>query len=235
MIRLDGVSLMQGRTVAVERVNAAFGPGLSAVAGPNGAGKTTLLRAMAGLHPLAAGHISGMPPASEVALLPQLGGLDRRFPITARELVTFGAWADTGPFSRLSAAGTARVDAAMARMGLTGLGHRMIAALSAGQFQRVLFARLIVQDAPVILLDEPFTAVDAATEADILDLLAEWRDQGRTVIAVLHDREMILRHFPTTLLLAREAVAFGPSAEVLSDANRHTARLLSEGWMGIAA
>jgi zinc/manganese transport system ATP-binding protein len=115
-------------------------------------------------------------------------------------------------------------------MGLGGLGSRLISDLSAGQFQRVLFARLIVQDTSVILLDEPFTAVDAATEADLLDLLHEWDAQGRIVIAVLHDNEMILQHFPTTLLLARHMIASGPSTDVLRPGNRLEARLAAERW-----
>ena len=230
VITLEHVTCRQGRLVAVEDVSARFAPGLSAIAGPNGAGKTTLLRTIAGLHKLASGRISGIGSARDVALLPQSGGLDRRFPITCRELVALGAWGEIGAFGSLRPAQGKRVDAALAQMGLGGLGERLIAALSAGQFQRVLFARLIVQDAPIILLDEPFTAVDAATEADLLAMLHDWATQGRIVVAVLHDNEMILQHFPTTMLLARRMIAFGPSAAVLSSDNRHKARLCAEAW-----
>ena len=230
MIHLRDITCLQGGRVAVERISAEFAPGLTAVAGPNGAGKTTLLRAIAGLHPLASGRIDGLAPARDIALLPQAGGLDRRFPITCRELVAFGAWGRTGAFGVLCPQDRTRVDAALAQMGLGGLGGRLIAALSAGQFQRVLFARLIVQDARVILLDEPFTAVDATTEEHLLALLHRWSAEGRTVIAVLHDNEMILQHFPRTLLMARRAIAWGDSAEVLSTAHRLAARLEAESW-----
>jgi len=175
------------------------------------------------------GEISGIV-AGQVALLPQSGGIDRQFPITCRELVSLGAWAQTGAFRPISPEASDKVEAALSRMGLGGLGSRLISDLSAGQFQRVLFARLIVQDTSVILLDEPFTAVDAATEADLLDLLHEWDAQGRIVIAVLHDNEMILQHFPTTLLLARHMIASGPSTDVLRPGNRLEARLAAERW-----
>lgn len=218
----------------MEDLSGCFDAGLTAVAGPNGAGKTTLLRAIAGLHSIASGRIEGIGGPQGVALLPQSGGLDRRFPITCRDLVSFGAWGRTGAFGTLHAADAIRVQAALDRMGIAGLADRLVGALSAGQFQRVLFARLIVQDAPVILLDEPFTAVDAATEQDLLELLHIWAEEGRTVIAVLHDNEMILRHFPKTLLLSRSAVAWGESHAVLSVEHRRTARLLSEGRSNLA-
>lgn len=234
MISLRDVTCLQGRMVAVEKVSCDFAPGLSAIAGPNGAGKTTLLRAIAGLHRLAGGEINIDGKCPKVALLPQATGLDRRFPITCRELVAFGAWGKTGPFATLLSVDQKRIDAAMEQMGLGRLRDRLVGALSAGQFQRVLFARLIVEDRPSILLDEPFTAVDTATEADLLALLHVWEREGRTVVAVLHDNEMILQHFPTTLLLARHAVAFGPSASVLSGANRQAARRFSEEWIHAA-
>jgi zinc/manganese transport system ATP-binding protein len=232
VITLDQVSCLQGGLLAVDGVSAVFRPGLIAVAGPNGAGKTTLLRAVAGLHRLSGGSITGVGNPREIAFLPQAGGLDRRFPITCRELVSFGAWGRTGPFARLQRADSARVGSAMTRMGIGGLADRLISDLSAGQFQRVLFARLIVQDAQVILLDEPFTAVDTATEADLLVLLHQWATEGRTVVAVLHDNDRILQHFPHTLLLARSCIAWGVSAEVLSPAHRLLARQTIEHGSG---
>ena len=235
VITLDRVCCRQGNVLAVDGVSAVFEPGLTAIAGPNGAGKTTLLRAVAGLHRLSGGTITGASDPRRIALLPQAGGLDRRFPITCRELVTFGAWGRTGAFARLRRDDEARVEAALAQMGLSGLAGRLISALSAGQFQRVLFARLIVQDAPVILLDEPFNAVDTATEADLLVLLHQWEAEGRTIVAVLHDNELILQHFPKTLLLARIRVAWGPSAEALSPAHRLMARQTIEQASGLRA
>eukprot|EP01037_Dinobryon_pediforme_P005495 gene5496-5550_t len=225
----DGLpaTVRHGALLAVDGVSASFGAGLTAIAGPNGAGKTTLLRAIAGLHRLSGGRIEGVGSTREIALLPQSGGIDRRFPITCRELVAFGAWARSGPFGRLSAGDGRLVDAALAQMGLGALGGRLISDLSAGQFQRVLFARLIVQDARIILLDEPFTAVDTATEADLLALLHRWAEEGRIVVAVLHDAEMILAHFPQTMLLARQRIAFGATSGAGATGDRSAAGLAS--------
>lgn len=235
MITLTDVSCRQGSLLAVDRISVSFRPGLTAISGPNGAGKTTVLRAIAGLHKISGGTVTGQIGPRQIALLPQAGGVDRRFPVTCREVVAFGAWSRIGAFGRVSRSDDARIDAAMAQMGLSALHARLISALSAGQLQRVLFARLIVQDAPVILLDEPFTAVDTATEADLLALLHHWGSEGRTVVAVLHDNDMILQNFSHTLLMARRMIAWGASADVLSPSNRLKARQNLEFDMGLRA
>jgi zinc/manganese transport system ATP-binding protein len=225
----DGVAVLRG-------LSGRFAPGsLTAVVGPNGAGKTTLLRALAGLHPPASGHIDrdGLRPG-QIALLPQAGTLDRSFPLACADAVALGAWPRIGPFRGVSPALAQEIAAALATVGLSGLERRLVGALSAGQFQRLLFARLIVQDAPVILLDEPFNAVDAATAADLLALVRRWHDEGRTVVAVLHDLGLVADIFPTTLLLAREMIAWGPTVEALSPANRRRARLAAAGWAAAA-
>jgi zinc/manganese transport system ATP-binding protein len=116
----------------------------------------------------------------------------------------------------------------VAAVGLTGFERRSISSLSGGQMQRALFARLLLQDAGIILLDEPFTAIDAKTTADLLDLVRRWHDEARTVIAVLHDLEVVKRVFPETLLIAREPVAWGHTDEVLSAANLLNARRMIE-------
>jgi zinc/manganese transport system ATP-binding protein len=105
-----------------------------------------------------------------------------------------------------------------------------VASLSIGQWHRALFARLIVQDAPVILLDEPFAAVDERTTEDLMALVKNWHDEGRSVIAVLHDTAFIRRHFPQSLLLAREVVAWGATAEALSQENLERARAMTDRW-----
>ena len=102
--------------------------------------------------------------------------------------------------------------------------------LSAGQFQRVLFARLLLQDADLILLDEPFNAIDSKTTAELLALVADWHARQRTVIAVLHDHSQVHQHFPQTLLLARGVVAWGETSDVLTPHHLAQARLLGESW-----
>ena len=231
-IALHDLTCTYERRPAVHHVSGTFAPGsLTAVVGPNGAGKTTLLRAIAGLHPVDQGRISGgISEPRKFGLMAQPSGLDRSFPVACRDVVALGAYGRIGPFGRVDAALRADVAAALRRVGLAGFENRPIGALSAGQFQRVLFARLIVQDAPVLLLDEPFNAVDARTAADLLTVLQDWHREGRTVVAVLHDLDLVARAFPQTLMLAREVVAWGPTAAVLSAENRLRARLSAEAW-----
>ena len=219
-IALHQVSCRHGRKLVVDGVSAQFGPGLSAIAGSNGAGKTTLLRAIAGLHPLAGGRIEGNETPSCLGLLPQRSETDRRFPITCHDFAALGAWGRIGAGLAVSSSENDRVRAALARMGIADLADRPIARLSSGQFQRLMFARLIVQDTPTMLLDEPFTAVDAATEDALIDQLLAWRDEGRVVIAVLHDHDMIRAFFSQTLLLGRGPAQFGASAAVLAAEQR---------------
>jgi zinc/manganese transport system ATP-binding protein len=204
---------------------------MTAVAGPNGAGKSTLLKALMGLLPLSEGRIDrGGVPARAFAYLPQVPEIDRTFPISVRQTVLLGAWPRSGAFRAVSKVDHECAEACIANVGLAGYEDAPIAALSAGQWHRALFARLILQDARVILLDEPFAAVDERTTADLMKLVHGWHEEGRTVIAVLHDVAFIRRHFPETLLLARELVAWGPTTEALSDANIERARAMTDRW-----
>jgi len=228
-IGLHNVTATHRRHPAVHHVSAQFAPGsLTAIVGPNGAGKTTLLRAVAGLHPVDQGRI--VLGAGRLALLPQQSGMDRSFPILCADVVLQGLWSQRGAFAGLTAADHHAAQQALEAVGLGGFGRRPVSAMSAGQFQRLLFARLLVQDADVILLDEPFNAIDARTAADLLRIVQAWHAEGRTILAVLHDLDLVRDAFPHTLLLARETVASGPTAEVLSAANRLCARRMAEAW-----
>ncbi len=232
-IVLRNLTLTHERRPAVHHLSGTFAPAsLTAIVGPNGAGKTTLLRAIAGLHAVAEGVLDlGGLPARAIGLLPQASALDRGFPVSCLDVVALGALGRVGAFARMPQAELDRAADAMARVGMQGFERRPVGSLSAGQFQRVLFARLIVQDAPVMLLDEPTSAVDARTEAALLGLMHGWHEEGRTVIAVLHDLELVAAHFPQTLLLAREAVGWGRTGEVLTPENRLRARLAAEAWV----
>ena len=204
---------------------------MTAVVGPNGAGKSTLVKTVVGLLRPAAGRVvrEGVTSA-DMAYLPQAAEIDRTFPISVGDTVRLGTWRRTGAFRGSTKALDASVEQALRAVGLEGFERRHIGALSAGQFQRVLFARLLVQDAPVIVLDEPFTGVDARTTRDLLDLVRTWHGEQRTVIAVLHDFELVRTYFPCALLLARRQVAWGGTEEALAPSNLALARASSESW-----
>jgi len=144
--------------------------------------------------------------------------------------VLMGAWRLVGVFGAIRGKTRERAREALDAVGLRGFEARGVDTLSAGQFQRVLFARMMLQDAPVILLDEPFTAIDAKTTADLLEIVQRWHGEQRTVVAVLHDHEQVREHFPRALLVARELIAWGDTGAVLAPANLLAARRMSEAW-----
>ena len=203
----------------------------TAIVGPNGAGKSTLLGGLMGRIAPSTGRIQ-LPAGLDgrIAYLPQQADIDRSFPVNVLDVVMLGHWGRLGAWRAGTAAHRAQAQAALAAVGLAGVERRAIGELSSGQFQRVLFARLLLQDAPVILLDEPFNAIDERTTADLLALLHRWHGEGRTVVAVLHDLAQVRAHFPRTLLLAREPIAWGPTAEVLQPQHLQRARLQAEHW-----
>lgn len=231
-IQLTGVTVAYDRKPAVRHVTGCFSPGsLTAIAGPNGAGKSTLIRALIGELPLASGKIDlGGLSARSIGYLPQAAEIERQFPLSVADVIMLGAWGKIGAFGRLSPQTAAKAREALLAVGLEGFETRHIGSLSAGQFQRVLFARLLLQDARIIVLDEPFTAIDARTTHDLLEIVSRWHRGGRTVIAVLHDFDQIRRSFPETLLLAREAIQWGDTGAVLSPANLLKARAMAECW-----
>ena len=191
-----------------------------ALVGPNGAGKSTLLKGIVGEAARLSGSVDlhGLR-VPDLAYLPQQPEIDRSFPITVVEFTATGLWRKLGPWRRYRPEHHAAVREALDRVGLSGLESRLIGALSGGQMQRLLFARTLLQDAPLVLLDEPFTAIDAQTEADLLRVVRGWRAEGRTVIAALHDLSQVRAVFLQTLLLAGRPIAWGETADVLTPQN----------------
>src|SRR5262249_36887578 len=213
-LQFSDVTLGYDRHPAVHHLSGELAKGaLLAVIGPNGAGKSTLFRGVAGILKPLAGSISlcGLD-ARDIAYLPQTVDIDRSFPIAVFDFVGTGLWRATGLFGGIGKSERARIARALAAVGLTGFENRTIGTLSGGQMQRLLFARVVLQDAQLIVLDEPFNAIDARTAADLLMLVQHWHAEGRTVLAALHDLDMVAAHFPETLLLAREPVAWGATS-----------------------
>jgi zinc/manganese transport system ATP-binding protein len=204
---------------------------LLAICGPNGAGKSTLLKAIVGARaPLGGTVYLGNGGIADTAYLPQLADVDLSFPINVFDFVAMGLWRSSGLFGGIGRAGRAKIEAAIHAGGLEGFEDREIGTLSGGQRQRMLFARLIVQDARIILLDEPFTALDSKTTEDLLALVLRWHEQKRTVLAVLHDLDLVRLYFPKTLLLAREKLAWGETKTVLHPDNLLRAQNMIEAF-----
>lgn len=231
-IRLEDVTLGYERRPAVHHLTGVIEPGAPlAICGPNGAGKSTLLKGLAGLLAPLGGRIlrDGLS-LRDIAYLPQAAEIDFGFPIDLRDFVATGATGRIGLFGAVSGREAARVDAAIAAVGLAGFEDRQIGTLSGGQTQRALFARLLVEDCPVVLLDEPFGAIDARTIDDLLAIIARWREEKRAVVAVLHELDLARRAFPRTLLIAREPIVWGETSAALTSENLARANRMSEAF-----
>jgi zinc/manganese transport system ATP-binding protein len=231
-IRFSDLTLGYDRHPAVHHLDGEVESGaLLAICGPNGAGKSTLLKGIAGtLAPLTGTIALPRLKTRDIAYLPQAADIDKSFPINVFDAVAMGLWKLCGLFGGISRGQTARIREAIAAVGLDGFEKRPIGTLSGGQLQRMLFARLLMQDAALILLDEPFTAIDSKTVADLLALVARWHEERRTVLVVSHDLDLVREHFPQTLLLAREAIARGRTDAVLTPDNLLKARSMIEAF-----
>jgi len=202
---------------------------LLAVVGANGSGKSTLLKGIAGMLPPMSGQVA-RDPNLRVAYLPQQSELDRSFPARVVDLVSLGLWPKRGLLGRFTGEDRRQVSTALSAVGLEGFEQRSLDTLSGGQLQRALFARVLVQDAELILLDEPFNAIDQKTVADLIELIRRWHGEKRTVLVVIHDIDLVRENFPETLLLARQPVAWGQTEEVLRADNLLRARRFNEAW-----
>ncbi|MBH24690.1 MAG: manganese ABC transporter ATP-binding protein [Myxococcales bacterium] len=216
---VEGVTLTipQGRVVGI--------------LGPNGAGKSTLIKGVLGLLEtdhgevrVFGGELSGS--RQEVVYVPQRGSVDWDFPVTVKDVVLMGRYGRLGLFGRPSAEDRRIAWEAMAKMGIEALADRQISEMSGGQQQRVFLARALAQEGRLLFMDEPFVGVDASTEAAIVELLHEMRDQGRTVVVVNHDLQTAREYFDELILLNKRLIAYGPVKQVF------TAPLLSKTYGG---
>jgi zinc/manganese transport system ATP-binding protein len=229
-LRFDDLTLGYDNHPAVHHLNGALAHGsLTAVVGPNGSGKSTLLKGIVGVIEPMAGRIEHHA-GCRMAYLPQQSEIDRHFPAQVRDIVALGLWPKRGMLGRLNSEDRQEIGNALAAVGLDGFEGRPIDTLSGGQLQRSLFARVLLQNADLILLDEPFNAIDARTLSDLVEMIKRWHGEQRTVVVVLHDLELVRNHFPETLLLARQPIAWGKTGEVLMPGNLLRARRFHEAW-----
>jgi zinc/manganese transport system ATP-binding protein len=224
------LTLGYGSHPAIHHLNGIVRKGsLTAVVGANGSGKSTLMKGIVGvLKPMAGGVLRA--PGVRIAYLPQQSELDRTFPARVVDLVSLGLWTKRGMLGRYTKEDRETVSKALMAVGLGGFETRPIDTLSGGQLQRTLFARVLLQDADLILLDEPFNAVDAKTVGDLIQLIKRWHGEERTIMVVVHDLELVRQNFPETLLLARQPVAWGETRETLRPENLLKARRFHEAW-----
>jgi manganese/iron transport system ATP-binding protein len=224
-LEVQGISVAYGDKTVLRDVSFQIPHGARvAVVGPNGAGKSTLFKALVGLLPLAAGQIliHGLPLGDHkdcVAYVPQREEVDWRFPVTVSDVVTMGRYDHQGWFKSVSPHDREVVDRSLEQLGIANLSHRSISDLSGGQQQRVFLARALAQEPHILLMDEPFTAVDVTTQEATLQLLDDLRVAQVTAMISTHDLNLAASKFDLMLLLNHRLIAFGPSAEVLQQPN----------------
>ena len=241
MISVNQLLVGYDRQAVAMPINGEFSVGsLTAVIGANGAGKSTFLKTLAGLQTPIAGQLAFNEagrtcPRPRLAYLPQQAELDRAFPISVFDLVAMGCWPQSGLFGGINRRSAQVVSQALDTVGMSSMAHLLVGELSGGQLQRTLFARLLIQQAPLIMLDEPFTGIDSQTTELLLKVIAQWHREGKTVIAVLHDISMVARHFPHVLYLSAQRNIWGDTAEVLSHFPNPTHACVSADTFTLAA
>lgn len=223
-LEVRGLTVSYGNKPVLRYVNLDVPRGqVLAVVGPNGAGKSTLLKALLGLVPIDSGTIRvfGRPAAQArgmLAYVPQTETVDWDFPITAGEVVLMGRYGRLGLLGRPSRADWQIAQDCLRTVGMSELADRHIRDLSGGQQQRVFLARALAQQAPIMLLDEPLAGVDARTEETLFELMGGLAAQGKTLVVVNHNLQ-VLDRFDCVLLLNQVVIACGPPAQVITEAN----------------
>jgi manganese/zinc/iron transport system ATP- binding protein len=216
-IDVRDVTVAYHGTVALDAISVAFpARAVTGIIGPNGAGKTTLLHAIMGMQPWQRGSITafGQPirqARRKIAFVPQRESVDWHFPVTVADVVLMGRAGAIGFGRRATEKDRSIVRESLAHVGMTDYAHRQIGTLSGGQQQRVFIARALAQQADMLILDEPFTGIDAASQETIFHLLAALREEGKTVLLSTHDLTSIRAHTDALLCLNRRVIAFGPA------------------------
>lgn len=199
------------------------GPTITGIIGPNGAGKSTLLKSMLNIIPHS-GEVTFVGTEKseahqKIAYVEQKSAVDFTFPITVKEFVSLGTYPQVGLFRRLKPKHWQKVATALEQVGLSEFSKRQISELSGGQFQRILIARCLVQESDYIFLDEPFVGIDSISEEIIVKILQELKDQGKMILVVHHDLSKVENYFDQLILLNRELIDIGKTAEVFNQEN----------------
>ncbi len=216
MIDFTSLSIGYNKRIIVSDLSAHISEGDSvAIIGPNGGGKSTLLKTIASILTPISGTISCKYDKSHIAYLSQLAEINTNFPITTYEFVAMGLWHKTGWFKSFAKNDKHKILHAIEAVGLLEMVNAPIKSLSGGQIQRARFARVILQDAPLILLDEPFNAIDFKTIQDLFKIISFWKKEKKTIIAVLHNYDEVKQLFEKTMVVSRKLIAYGKTEEVL--------------------
>lgn len=243
-IEAKSISVRYSQTRVLDEVSFSIEAGtLTAIVGPNGAGKTTLIKAILGLIPSTGSvsffdeyQLSSSKRLHRIAYVPQRADIDWDFPLRVRDVVQQGRYRHLGLFKRFSKHDKELVDSALQAVDMVAYSERQIGELSGGQQQRVFLARALAQDADLLIMDEPFQGVDAATEEAIVKILHELRERGKTVIAVHHDLSTVKRYFDHVLLLNCLLISVGKVEETFTHENlrkTYGGRLVTVGDGGV--
>ena len=224
LLELNDVSKSFGGVAALTGISFGVKQGeVFGVIGPNGAGKSTLLKGMLGIIPHQGQAFLDDKEVKKslhrIAYVEQKINIDYNFPIKVKECVSLGLFPSIPLFRSLNAKHWKKVQEALEIVGLADYAERQISQLSGGQFQRVLIARCLVQEADYILLDEPFVGIDSVSEEIIMNTLRDLKKAGKTVLIVHHDLSKVPHYFDQVLLVNREVIAFGPTKETFTEAN----------------
>ncbi|MEZ7605918.1 metal ABC transporter ATP-binding protein [Streptococcus sp. 27098_8_113] len=214
MIEMKNLSVSYQGQLALEPTSLTIkGPTITGIIGPNGAGKSTLIKGMLGIVESEGQTFLDRKPMKQelnkIAYVEQKIHIDYHFPIKVKECVSLGLYPKIKLFQRLKASDWEKVARALKIVGLEEFAERQISQLSGGQFQRVLIARCLVQEADYIFLDEPFVGIDSVSEEIIMKTLRQLRKAGKTILIVHHDLSKVVAYFDQVLLLNKEVIAFG--------------------------
>lgn len=224
-LRVQDLTVAWHRRPVIWDVEFDVAPGrLVGIVGPNGAGKSTLLKAVMDLVPKASGRVeifgrSWRESRHRVGYVPQRESVDWDFPVSVLDVVTMGLYGRIGWFGRVRRRHREAARRALEQVGIGELADRQISQLSGGQQQRTFLARALVQEADLYLMDEPFAAVDAATEQAIVEILRSMRAAGRTAVVIHHDLHTVPDYFDSVVLLNMRVVAEGPTQQVFTREN----------------